>query len=355
MIWGKFISVFLATGLAANAQEAAPVVIPHGAAQISGYLAHPSSSGRVPGVLILAGRNALGEAVQRAVRELAARGFLALALDADPGRIAEKSTILEMVTSGQIADRANAALAWLAERPAVDPKRIGAIGLARGAEWVLQLARQGKLQAGVLTGEPVCRDPDELLRVRATPLLILGNAGCTSWSIHELQQKVAAGGLPHRIHFSNNTADDGFQLDPPALDAITEFFGTHLINAASHQPVAYSQAEKPIASIADIMRVINSDDGIRGRLSKALGSSPAGDGQWELLRSQAAILAESGNLLLALPPPKGPEAAWRERATEFREMALTLLEAIKRRDFSAAQEALRTLPKSCSSCHADFR
>ena len=66
-------------------------------------------------------------------------------------------------------------------------------------------------------------------------------------------------------------------------------------------------------------------------------------------------MAEAGNLLLARRPPKGTASGWRKRATAFRSESLTLLRAIERRDFPAAQQSLRTMPQTCAACHADYR
>ncbi len=41
----------------------------------------------------------------------------------------------------------------------------------------------------------------------------------------------------------------------------------------------------PIARIVDIMRVINSDEGVRGRLANALSQQPKGDTAWERARA----------------------------------------------------------------------
>ena len=103
------------------------------------------------------------------------------------------------------------------------------------------------------------------------------------------------------------------------------------------------------------MRVINSDEGIRGRLARSLAAPPTGDEQWEQVRSEAAIVAEAGTLLLAHRPPKGSLTGWRQRATEFRSAAEALLRAIENRDFAAAQQFFRVLPKTCAACHAAHR
>ena len=120
-------------------------------------------------------------------------------------------------------------------------------------------------------------------------------------------------------------------------------------------PDASTPRDAPIARIVDIMRVINSDDGIRGRLANALAQAPKGDAEWERARSDAAIVAEAGNLLLAEPAPKGSPDGWRQRAGEFRASAEGLLRAVETKNIAAAQRALREMPATCAACHGEYR
>jgi dienelactone hydrolase len=343
--------------------EAASVLINQGAAQVHGYLVRPLSDKPLPAVLILAGENGLGAPVLQAARELADIGFVALAIDYDPEHTAEASALVQTVTAGQLGDRVDAAIAWVRGQPFVDGQRIGGVGWAGGAAWALRLAHEGKLQAAVLSGGLICSQPDELLQVSATPLLVIGGrrSGCTPSIVSALQQRVVAAGLPHTVDFYSGASGafpetpSGGTEDDQAWVNIYEFLGKHVEDVLGGKTEASGQAENQFVRIVDIMRVINSDNGVRGRLSSSLAYPPSGDEQWDQMRSEAAVLAEAGNLLLALRPPKGTVVGWRERAIEFRGAAQTLLRAIERRDFLAAQEALRVLPKSCASCHADYR
>ena len=134
---------------------------------------------------------------------------------------------------------------------------------------------------------------------------------------------------------------------------IYEFFGKHVEDA--RVTVAPAQPDARFARIVDIMRAINSDQGVRGRLARSLAAPPADAAAWEQARSDAAMLAEAGNLLLARQPPKGSTAGWQQRAADFRAAAQPLLRAMERRDFSAAQQSLRELPQTCAACHAEYR
>lgn len=343
--------------------ETGMVLIKPGATQVSGYMAYPTSDKRLPAVLLLASENPLGLPVLRIAREVAGIGFVALAIDYDPDHTAGISSLVQTVSAGKIGDSVDAAMAWIAEQPFVDGRRIGAVGWESGAAWVLRLAQEGKLQAAVVSGGSICAQPDELFHVSATPLLVVGDrrSGCAPSIVSALQQRIVAAGLSGTVDFYRTataafpdgaragTADDQLWVN------ICEFLSKHFQDAPGAAAYYSGQEKNQIASIVDIMRVINSDDGVRGRLTRSLASAPSGDEQWEQARSEAALLAEGGNLLLALRPPKGPAAGWRERAIDFRRAAETLLRAIERRDFIAVQQALRVLPKSCASCHADYR
>src|SRR5205814_459253 len=153
--------------------------------------------------------------------------------------------------------------------------------------------------------------------------------------------------LPHTVRL-----DAAPGISELAWVGIYEFLAKHVEDATATKSVV---PEADIARIVDIMRVINSDDGVRGRLAQSLAAPPANDGQWEQARSEAAIVAEAGNLLLAHRPPKGSLTGWRQRATDFRGAAQELLRAIEMRDYAAAQLSLRMLPRTCSACHADYR
>ena len=136
---------------------------------------------------------------------------------------------------------------------------------------------------------------------------------------------------------------------------IGEFLQQNVSRAAGPRLPVATGAANEIARIVDIMRAIESDDGVRGQLARLLTAQPAGEPEWERMRSLAAIVAESGNLLLARQPPKGSLIGWRERAIEFRGAAEMLFHAIEQKDLLAAQDALRRLPQVCASCHAEYR
>ncbi len=155
----------------------------------------------------------------------------------------------------------------------------------------------------------------------------------------------------------DGVATQSQQTDPswttvPFLDQFSKHEVPPSVESA---PPDATPRDVPIARIVDIMRVINSDEGIRGRLASELAEEPSQDAIWEHARSDAAIVAEAGNLLLAEPAPRGSAAGWRQRAVEFRTSAQGLLRAVEARNLDAARRALREMPATCAACHAEYR
>ena len=125
--------------------------------------------------------------------------------------------------------------------------------------------------------------------------------------------------------------------------------------SASPAPEPLAPSTSSAATIRDIMRVINSDDGVKGKLAGLLSAPLGADVQWELAQSHAAILVEACDWLLARRPPKGSLAGWRGRVADFKAATQTLLQAVEQRNLLAAQQVLGRLPQSCGACHRDHR
>ena len=323
-------------------QEAGPrlvtesVQIDAGAGKLPGYLVRPTVPERLPALLLAPGEKGLTPELQQSARELAGAGYVTLAVAYDRPPAAAGSPLLRTISEEQAADRLGAAVEWLAAQPFTDPERLGAIGWEASTGRVLRLAARGTLQAAVVSGAGVCAEVQSLPPLKNVPVLILETGGRRDCAALEARLRVAAAG----------------QDSEQTWVEIYEFLGKHVEDARLAAPAS---PEGQIARIVDIMRVLSSNEGVRGRLAQSLAAPPASEEQWELARSEAAIVAEAGNLLLARRPPKGTASGWRERATAFRSEALTLLHAIERRDFPAAQESLRTMPQTCAACHADYR
>ena len=301
---------------------------------VSGYLAKPTAGSGLPAVLLVPAISELKGAVLETARDMAAHGFVALAVDYDPEHVSQESDLVQGVADEQLSLRLTAAAEWLArQRPLVDPQRVSAIGWDGGSARVLKLAQQGQVQAGVMIASERCVAPENLPAAPAARMMLVVG-GCTPERGDEL--KSAVGGV-YRVEAA------------PAWSEIYKF----LIEAAVPAPSPVSASL--VVTIRDIMRVINSDDGVRGKLARLLVGSSGPDVQWDQARSHAAVLVESCDWLLALRPPKGSLTGWRGRVADYRTATQTLLKAVEQRDLPAAQQALGRLPQSCGACHADHR
>jgi dienelactone hydrolase len=340
---GRQILLSLLICVAASAQKppaisAAFVKVQGAGAAVSGYLAKPSAGSGLPAALLVPAISGLKGAVLETARDMAAHGFVALAVDYDPDRVSRESDLVQSVAEEQLSLRLTAAAEWLArQRPLVDPQRVSAIGWDGGSARVLKLAQQGQVQAGVMIESERCLAPENLPAAPAAPmLLVIG--GCTPDRGQEVKASVEAGGA-YRAESA------------PAWSEIYKF----LNEAAAPAPPTVSSSL--VVTIRDIMRVINSDDGVRGKLARLLAASASSgaDVQWDQARSHAAVLVESCDWLLALRPPKGSLASWRGHVADYLGATQTLLKAVEQRDLPSAQQAFGRLPQSCGSCHADHR
>lgn len=269
-----------------------------GGKQLAAYLVTPKVPGRLPAVVLASGREGLSDALRTYAREMAGVGYVTLAVDYRGDGAADGSPLLREVL-GRSNDLAQV-VDWLAAQPAVDPDRIGALGWNDALDAVNRLAHTSKVTA-----------------------------------VYPTQM------------------DSQMRMTEGAWVDIYEFLGKHVEDALV--PNTPAGADAPIVRIVDIMRAVNSEQGVRGRLARALTTPPADEAVWEQARSDAAMVAEAGNLLLAEKPPKGSPAGWRRRATDFRAAAQALLGAVERRDFAATQQSLRELPQTCAACHVDYR
>lgn len=103
--------------------------------EVTGWLARPPGPGRRPAVIVLHGSEGGGAMSRGRALDLAAQGFVTLAVDyfADRAERLPLPPDLREIPI-EVVDRAHA---WLARRPEVDPNRIAVVGTSRGAELAL--------------------------------------------------------------------------------------------------------------------------------------------------------------------------------------------------------------------------
>lgn len=116
-------------------------------------------------------------------------------------------------------------------------------------------------------------------------------------------------------------------------------------------------AYKPIASIKNIMNAANHEEhGLFGMIKTFAASSPARGGKdWAIMGHRAYLLAEAGNVLAHLAPPKGDVASWREKAQAFASAAKALKKACAMQKAEKLTTQLEAVRKACDACHDAHR
>ena len=103
-------SLLICAAGSVNAQKppaiAASFVKVEGAgAAVSGYLAKPAAGSGLPAVLLVPAVSDLQGAVLQAARDMAAHGFVALAVDYDPEHVSQESDLVQSVAEEQLSLR----------------------------------------------------------------------------------------------------------------------------------------------------------------------------------------------------------------------------------------------------------
>ena len=144
--------------------------------QIRGYLARPSGSGPHPAVLMIHEWWGLNRDTTLLADALAREGFIVLAADAFRGSVAETPqqamAQLRSTPQEQIAADLDAALSFLMDHQAVDPRRVGSVGFcfggtqsmylgtrAQGLSAVVTLYGSGPIQEAAALGNMAANDP----------------------------------------------------------------------------------------------------------------------------------------------------------------------------------------------------
>jgi hypothetical protein len=116
----------------------------------------------------------------------------------------------------------------------------------------------------------------------------------------------------------------------------------------------------PVAEIKDVMNANNHKvNGLFGLIKACLKAEPDA-AAWKLAAYRAALVAEGGNTLMGLTPPKGVEddagkAKWTNHAADFRDTTKKLLAALKMKKYEDAKAAAAEVEKKCDACHADHQ
>jgi carboxymethylenebutenolidase len=202
-LWVCFCLVVIPLPRAFGAVKTETVRFKSGTETISGYLAFPDSPGPHPGLIVIQEWWGLNDWVKEQAREFARHGYVALAPDLYRGQVTTDPERARELMQTMPRERAlrdlKAAFVFLAARPGVDSKRIGAIGWCMGGGLSLQLAiHEPRLAACVVNYGALTTDPASLRQLRA---LVLGNFGADDRGIppsavHAFENAMKSAGKP---------------------------------------------------------------------------------------------------------------------------------------------------------------
>jgi carboxymethylenebutenolidase len=350
------------------------ITIPTAVGKVSGYLARPAGQERLPAVLLLFGKSGTTAWMKKSTRELASVGYVALALEGKvPAAASPEKTQAVFVAPAveRILAEQSAAIRWLRRRPDVFPDRLGVAGWAAGGVQALTLAASTPLQACVICDSQPGADAATIAGLRWTPVLgvISGKKKDCLRALPAFRKALATAGIVHKIRVFEKV-EPGFMEIPERSEAdgdaaeeawvdVYEFLGKYVEDAPENSPIAVTgkvlQPRLPFATIADVMRSINGPDGARFVLIQSLEKEPSTRPQWNRIRANAALIAESGRLLHDLTPRIGGQAHWRDMADAFTAAAEKIATAADTKDYAAARRGLSALATSCSRCHNRHR
>lgn len=175
----------------------------------NGYLAYPAAAeGGLPAVLVFHEWWGLNPNIKSMADQLAAQGYVALAVDLYGGRVADKPEAARSLMEQALADRdaigqnLRQAHAYLNEQ--VKATRVGAIGWCFGGAVSLQAGLQlaDYVDAVVIYYGHVGSDPQELKALKAPVLGLFGGAddGIPLESVRAFESTLKHLGKPAEIH-----------------------------------------------------------------------------------------------------------------------------------------------------------
>ena len=140
------------------------------------------------------------------------------------------------------------------------------------------------------------------------------------------------------------------------LIASLVFQGTSSLSPSSAHADApqASTATKPVEpSMHEFMEYVFEEP--YKRLKTSMAAEPADKAAWKIIKSDALILAEAGNLLILRDADAGDDAAaWRKHSAAVRYAGGEFYQAARKRDYAAAKASYTALLNKCNACHNAF-
>lgn len=172
-----FVMLFAAFSPRANAQQA--VTFPSGEGQAQGLLYLPHGAGPHPAVVVIQEWWGVNDWIKEQASNLAAHGYVALAVDLYRGKVADNGDMAHELMRGLPQDQGVrdlvAGFKFLEMRKDVKQDRIGAVGWCMGGGYALQLAiAEPELKAVSINYGALATDKDQLAKIHAA---VLGNFG----------------------------------------------------------------------------------------------------------------------------------------------------------------------------------
>ena len=212
---------------------------------VSGYLALPDGSGKHPAIIVIHEWWGLNDWVKQQTQNFAGQGYAALAVDLYRGKSGTTPDEAHILMRGLPDDRGlrdlEAAFAYLASRPDVNPNKIGSIGWCMGGGWSIKLAEnQPKLAAFVVNYGSLPTDPAIIAKIYAPMLGNFGadDKGIPPESVHAFENAMKSAGKTENIKiydgaghaFQNPNNKEGYrpQATKDADQRIDAFFAKYL-------------------------------------------------------------------------------------------------------------------------------
>ena len=168
---------------------------------VTGFLASPRNPSRHRALIVIHEWWGLNKWVKERTANLAANGYVALAVDLYQGKVTADPSEARKLKRGLPKDRAmhdlKAAFDYLADRPDVDPKHIGSLGWSMGGGLAVQLAiHEPRLAACVVNYGPLPTNTADIQKINAPVLGIFGSLdrGIPSDKIRAFEERMKAAG-----------------------------------------------------------------------------------------------------------------------------------------------------------------
>ena len=121
------------------------------------------------------------------------------------------------------------------------------------------------------------------------------------------------------------------------------------VSVTAQQPRTGVRPVATVKQLHDVMITPASD-----AVFHASGEPPRDDDGWTTARTQALVLAESGNLLM-LGSRARDNAAWMSMSRALVDAAATAVSAAERKDADALAAAGDPIVAACEACHRPYR